>query len=155
MLPSNKLFIVWVLDDLGLCKDVIKWEILGWLVDYERIFVENFGVNWRGNWGGNLGECFGVKWEGNLGECFSLCCRYGYLDGVKWLWEISNGKIDIYAKNEPVFDESSHLNECFVWCCRYGYLNVAKWLWEVSKGSIDIHAENEHIFRERVVWVVI
>ena len=40
MLPNNRLFVIWVLDGFGLCEDVIRWEVLEWLVDYEKVIDE-------------------------------------------------------------------------------------------------------------------
>ena len=88
MLPNNKLFVVWILDELGLCEDVIRWEVMMWLVDWERELIEGFGVNWR---------------EGGLYRCFNWGCRMGCLDIVKWLWWMSDGSIDINASAEDVF----------------------------------------------------
>ena len=122
MLPNNKVFIVWVLDGLRLCEDVIRWEILSWLVDYEVELIERYGVRWRKKY---------------LNKCFSWCCEMGYLDVVKWLWRVGEDGIDIHTRNENVFRLS----------CLYGHLNVVKWLWEVGDGKIDIHARNECAFR--------
>ena len=157
MLPNNKLFVVWVLDGVGLCEDVIRWEILGWLIDWVGLLVEEFGVNWRED----------------LDKCFRWCCSMGYLDVVKWLWKISDGSIDIHAKNDNAFlwgcvnghldvarwlwkvcSENKHNgsidihnDNTFTWSCSNGHLDVAKWLWKVSNGRIDIHAKNEKVFR--------
>ena len=121
MLPNNKIFVVWILDGLGLCEDVIRWGVLMWLVDWEKVFV----------------KIFGEKWRKDLGKCFTWSCKYGQLDVVKWLWEVSERNIDIHANNEAVF----------ILSCEYGQLDVVKWLWEVSERNIDIYADDEAVFR--------
>ena len=65
----------------------------------------------------------------NDGFIFNICCRYGHMDILTWLWKISNGRINI------------HVNKCqpFRWACKYGQLEVAKWLWKISEESLDIN----------------
>jgi hypothetical protein len=49
---------------------------------------------------------------------FRSCCYYRHLDIAKWLWEISNHKINIHILDDYVFRFS----------CQFGHLDVAKWL---------------------------
>jgi len=70
-------------------------------------------------------------------EIFCNCCSYGKLKVAKWIYSITNGKINIHSKNECAFLHS----------CEHGYLDVAKWIYEVSLGKIDIHYDDEIIFR--------
>ena len=131
MLPNNKLFVVWVLDGLGLCEDVIRWEILGWLIDWEKVFVKRFGLNWK---------------AGNLGDCFKWCCREGHLEVVKWLWYIFSNEKSSFRNIISRRSISTHNESDFVWCCSNGQLDVAKWMWEVAKESINIHVNKHHVF---------
>lgn len=131
MLPNNKLFIVWVLDGLGLCKDVIRWEVVEWLVDWEKLLIKKFGVDWRND----------------FGKCFDWCCSNGYLEIAKWLWEVSSkkemneGKIDIHANNGHVFRESS----------RHGHSDVVRWLWKINNGKFNMNFRNERAL-PRYYW---
>jgi predicted Fe-S protein YdhL (DUF1289 family) len=68
---------------------------------------------------------------------FCLSCYKGYLDIAKWLWNISDQKINIHAIDERAFCLS----------CAKGHLDVAKWLWDISDHKINIHADNEKAFR--------
>jgi hypothetical protein len=45
-------------------------------------------------------------------------CNYYNLEIAKWLWDISNHKINIYAGNERAF--------CLG--CYYGHLEISEWL---------------------------
>lgn len=101
MLPNNKLFIVWILDGMGLYEDVVRWEILSCLIDYEAEFIKKFDINWKEK----------------ISECFRWSCIHGHLDVAKWLVSI-DASIDIHKDNEYIFR----------WCCRWGYLNVIMWL---------------------------
>lgn len=154
MLPNTKPFIVWILDSVSICMDVIRWEILSYLIDYEKELIDNIDINWREK----------------LVECFDWCLYGGYLDVIKWLWEISDGGIDIHVENEYTFRlvcQNGRLNvvkwllnidkknidvhaindHAFRLSCGYNHLDVAKWLWKTSDGKIDICAENDIVFR--------
>lgn len=124
MLPNNKIFIVWCLDGLGLCMDVIRFEVMSWLVDWKSILEKQFGREWRSE---------------RLSGCFSWCCYYGHLDVVKWLLRVYSKEqtIDIHAENEEAFRIS----------CGSGHLDVVKQLWKVSDGKINIHANNDYAFK--------
>jgi hypothetical protein len=47
---------------------------------------------------------------------FRWSCTYGHLDVLKWIWDISNHKINIDVRDEEAFRSS----------CYYGHLDVAK-----------------------------
>ena len=159
MLPNNKLFVVWILDGLGLCEDVIRWEILELLVDWEGVFVKKFGENWREKfddcfiWCCASGHLNVVKWlwddcsKNKLNESTDIrtgseyalrASCYGHLNIAKWLWEVCNCTIDSYFGNDTSFR----------WNCKKGRLNVIKWLWEISGESIDRDVINEMIVNE-------
>lgn len=82
----------------------------------------------------------------NCEEPFRECCKHGFLDVAKWLFDLSKnnkiGLINIHICNE----------ETFRWCCYTKHLDVAKWLLDISTenknelGLINIHAEDEWIF---------
>jgi hypothetical protein len=62
---------------------------------------------------------------------FRHCCRTGYFDILKWLWESSKQKINIH-----IFDEEAS----FRYACKNNHIIIAKWLWEISnKPKIIIH----------------
>lgn len=122
MLPNNKLFVVWVLDGLDLCSDVIRWEIFEWLVDYEREIKKEYGVNWREK----------NQWN----DIFDWACSRNWLDLMKWLWKV--------CSIEPTHGECNlideHLTECniAVNVCEYDNLDMMMWLWDISNGKLDI-----------------
>lgn len=73
-----------------------------------------------------------AKWIYNIGEintrtindAFQSCCMYGYFDIVQWLYAISNGGINIHAKNDGAFRESYTRN-----------IEIAKWLYQIGNGT--------------------
>ena len=79
-------------------------------------------------------------------DAFKIASENGYLNIVKWLYEIStknnnkNNKIDIHIDNEYAFRNA----------CKNGHLNVAEWLYNLSKidgnSKINIHMVNEYAF---------
>ncbi len=71
-----------------------------------------------------------------INDIFIEHCKIGNLDGIKKIWEKTNGCVDIHAKNDAPFS----------WACCYGKLNVAQWLWEISDHEINIRAYNDYSF---------
>ena len=146
MLPDNKSFLVWLLENLGLCLDVIQWEIFYYLVDYGKILS-----SYEGNW---------VRRPRTI---FSYCCRDGHFELVKWLWEIelslrSNNHIKKY-RNFGITKRSWELyrginihgfkEQAFKLCCESGNLHIAKWLWNLGlngERKIDVNINGGYIF---------
>lgn len=52
----------------------------------------------------------------NLTFCY--CCRAGYLEEVKWMYEVMKKKINIEWNNHSSFTE----------CCRHNHIKLAGWL---------------------------
>lgn len=108
MFTSTKYHIIWILDGIGLCQDIIQWEIFTLLINkkYDRRFCKIIGNDW------------GSKSD----KCFTLCCRRNYIDAAKLLWSINDPtKFDIAA--------------AFSQLCVNNYLSTAKWLWKVCSNE--------------------
>lgn len=104
-------------------------------------------------------------------EVFTDCCSDGNIEAIEFLHQISNGQIDIHAKNEKNFrracasgklkmikfllslDDNINIHtkneQSFRTACENGDLRIAKYLLslEPMHGKIDIHAKNNSAFR--------
>lgn len=148
MFPRNKTFIVWTLYELGLCEDVIRWEICKYLVDWEKVLINKIGVDWREN----------------IDQCIHYCARYGEFDIVKWLRKVSSieetsssddlilwwsciyNRLDIVTWLYNICRYNNSSNESvFITCCNYGVIDVAKWFYKNKK--VNVYTENNKAFR--------
>ena len=131
MLPNNKLFVVWVLDGLGLYEDVIRWEILGWLNDYGDV-LNKWWINYVFKANKHNRTITGSSWKNNVTEIFwgddgveswiddtPLMEIIIDLDLAKWLWKNYRGSIDI---------DFNFYNDNYVKLYKENKLDVAEWL---------------------------
>lgn len=142
MLPNNKLFVIWTLDGIGLCSDVIRWCIFPLLRDWEKILFDRYGINWRDD----LGECVFISYREDdiiellrwiksvnieiplrsLKNFMNLCCCDGVLDVLKWI--IKEYDIDLHSVKKSLFTS----------CCYGNCLTIAMWLYEECNGEINV-----------------
>jgi hypothetical protein len=57
------------------------------------------------------------------------------LKRAKFLWELDNKNIDLYAGSGNIFG----------YCCRKNYIDIAKWLWEISNHSFNVQINDNDI----------
>lgn len=53
------------------------------------------------------------------GRCFTSACQHGNFELVKWLYDVTGGKVDIEYDN----------NRGFKFCCNFGFINIINWIY--------------------------
>lgn len=71
----------------------------------------------------------------DLDFAFALACADGYMSIAQWLWQKTNGRIDLRCLNDYAFRNA----------CKKGHLNMIKWLWSKSN-RININNEKDQAF---------
>lgn len=153
-------YLIWFLDGMGVCLDIIRWELFPLLFSYEKRLCEE------------IGSC----WKKKLGFCFDYCCVVGYIEIVKWLHgrreinsQKNHGRRKLYHLNEKysrsstfiISSQNIEVERGFYYSCVYGHLNIAKWLWAVSSHEITTDkirynfedvCRNGHVDIAKLLW---
>lgn len=141
MIPSvSKEFVFWILDSISskrntiLCRDVIVYEILPYLKNYNAVL-----------------NGFRLDWEQHIQDTFIWGCTHDHSDIVKWLWEtyLSDQEewLKKYRGNTILkYDNKDPDNFIFEMVCENGCLNTAKWLLKTFDWMRRHHCQNRKIF---------
>lgn len=120
--------VIWLLDGMGICLDIIRWEIFPLLFSYEKLLCKKIGSGWREE----------------LTKCFIYCCSGGRFGMVKWLYTYNLKRIDLFIEdicksmrrlkkdyNYWGVTRSIDFSQGFYLSCQHGNLDIAKWIWKI------------------------
>lgn len=82
----HSLFIVWVLENIHICHDVIRWEIIPYIED--ELMIHKYGVN----------------------KTFHKCCEFGYIHILKNLYGKHNPTIPVLRSMLKICCEHEQYN---------------------------------------------
>lgn len=154
MFLDERIYALWILDQLDICTDVIRWEIFPLFINYEAKFRDKYSnvcessahtgiihYSYVDNYSeyGNDAKWLWMNYHHCFSdELFAITCMVGWIDAIKWL--VSNNLCTNFNINYLDIDNIS----IFTNICIDGYWEMAQLL--LNKFGDTIEMDINEIF---------